>query len=183
MRERAPAALISDEEIGELQRLLSRATESACPDWPAADREDLVHTALVRMMQMMGEGSLEARPSRQYVRRVAYNQMIDEIRRRQRDRDVSRRAGGEAPLRLAWSVGTTPDPERLTADRELLGAIRSCLVGLAAARRRAVVMWLLGYGYREIGAAMEWTPKRTDNLVTRGREDLRLCLRRKGHGL
>jgi len=78
-------------------------------------------------------------------------------------------------------ASTQPDPEGLSAGTELGRAIRGCLEGLVAPRRQAVSLWLLGYGHQEIAERLGWNRKRAENLVTRGRENLRECLAEKGY--
>ena len=72
----------------------------------------------------------------------------------------------------------TPE-ERSTASQRG-GAIRDCLAGLKLERRRAVTLYLSGNTVPESAGLLDWTVKKTENLVYRGLADLRRCLTGKG---
>ena len=50
-------------------------------------------------------------------------------------------------------------------------------------RRLAVTLYLQGHSVPAAARLLEWTAKRTENLVYRGLADLRECLTAKGMGL
>jgi len=156
--------------LRELRRLLLRAVGNICPRWLANDREDLVQTALVRLMETgrTRPGALEF--PKAYARRVAYTAVVDEIRRRRRRQETPL---GELEATAPCLRSFRPDPEALSAGSELGEAIRECLRTLSASRREALTLWLLGHKNREISDLLGWDRKRTENLVTRARCDLR----------
>ena len=47
-------------------------------------------------------------------------------------------------------------------------------------RRLAVTLHLQGHSVPEVGRLMGWSAKKADNLVYRGRADLRECLELRG---
>src|SRR4029453_8034234 len=112
-------------------------------------------------------GAAEFSPG--YLYRTAYTVVIDEIRRRKRLQEVPIDNG--PPLHSGQA-----GPARHVIGREVRDAIRRCLAGLAASRRRAVVLHLLGHTLAEIAALLECQPKQAENLASRGRADLRACL-------
>jgi RNA polymerase sigma-70 factor (ECF subfamily) len=73
-----------------------------------------------------------------------------------------------------------PDPESAASALEVDRGIRACLGALAAPRRRAVTLHLLGYSLAETAEALGGTLKRSEHLIYRGLDDMRRCLVRKG---
>jgi RNA polymerase sigma-70 factor (ECF subfamily) len=146
--------------IERIRQVLIRAVERHCPPALAAQREDLVQMALVRLLERpRGEGSNPRGAS--YLWRVAYTVVIDEIRRvRRQQRQAEQLPEGEQ---------RTPGPE---ARSELL----ECLGALQDRRRTAVTLHLEGFRTAEVAIALGWTEKQAENLVYRGLADLRACL-------
>jgi RNA polymerase sigma-70 factor (ECF subfamily) len=146
--------------IARIRQVLIRAVERHCPPALAAQREDFVQMALVRLLeQPPGEGSSPRGAS--YLWRVAYTVVIDEIRRfRRQQRQAEQLPGGERG---------TPGPE---VRSEILG----CLAALQERRRTAVTLHLQGFRTGEVASALGWTEKQAENLVYRGLADLRACL-------
>jgi predicted nucleic acid-binding protein len=64
--------------------------------------------------------------------------------------------------------------------RQLARAIEECLKTLIRPRRLAVTLYLQGHRIKETARLLGWNEKRTENLIYRGREDLRECLQKKG---
>ncbi len=168
---------LADERFGRLRSELVRAVARVCPGWLANDREDIVQNALTKLIDTASRSDGELEFSKAYLRRVAYTHVVDEIRRRRRRSESALETVEESGSPLA---SPRPDPEAASAGSELGKAIRGCLVGMVAPRRDAVSLWLLGYSYREIARRMGWNGKRAENLVTRGRANLRDCLTSKG---
>src|SRR5262245_26110874 len=162
-----------------LRRDLARAVARVCPRWQAARRDDLVQSAVMRVMQVVNmpheadEGV--ARFSASYLYRVAYSVLVDELRRTQRRRETSLEEETAAPLAVSED-----DPERLAASGEIGRGIQDCLARMIRDRRLAVTLYLQGHSVPEAAKLLEWSPKRTENLVYRGLADLRECLTSKG---
>jgi len=165
-----------DEVFSSLRRDLERAVSRISPRFPAAERDDIVQAACIRLLELQGRRSEGAGAfNASYVWRVAYSALIDEIRRRRRRR--------EAPLEpevIDTTMHASGNPERETAAHELGSAIQDCLQGLVRARRLAVALHLQGYSVPESARLMGWQRKKTENLVYRGLGDLRRCLHGKG---
>lgn len=167
-----PAGLTEDESV-RLRATLSRAVASRCPGWLADQREDIVQDAMARVLAQTpkGEGDEPFRAS--YLWSAAYSALIDEIRRRQRRREVPL-PEHEPP------ASAQPSPERHTAGREINTGLRQCLRRLVDDRRRAVTLHLQGHRVKEVAALLGWDDKRADNSIYRGLGDLRRCLTAKG---
>lgn len=175
-RGRRAGSELETEEFADLRRRLARAVERRCPRWLSDQREDIVQVAVMRLMQITGRDErTEPFPS-SYLWKVAFSAMIDEIRRLRRAQLVS--------LDEAVVNPPAPDsgsnPEAVRRGREIGGGIRQCLADLTADRRRAVTLYLVGHTVPEITRLMGWNLKRAENLVYRGLEELRGCLRGKG---
>lgn len=168
----------SDQEVAELRRQLERAVSRTCPRWLAAEADDLVQNALLRLMEIWRRREGEAQFSTFYLRRAAYSVVVDEIRRRRRRGEVSLEpeAEGEEPARPSRE----PDPETVSASRELGREISECLGRLVRPRRLATTLHLQGHRIREVGELMGWTEKKAENLIYRGLSDLRSCLHERG---
>ena len=161
-----------------LRQDLARAVARLCPRWLLSDRDDLVQSAAIRVIQAMerqpsSEGN--PAPSSSYIYKAAYSALVDEIRRvrRRSETDID-----ESAVELvAPGVG---DPERAAASREIGEGIEECLTRMVADRRLAVTLYLQGHTVPESARVLGWPAKRTENLVYRGLADLRDCLRSKG---
>ena len=147
-------------DIERIRQVLIRAMERHCPPALAAQREDLVQMALVRLLERpRGEGSNPRGAS--YLWRVAYTVVIDEIRRVRRQ------------LRQAEQL---PEGEQRTPGPEARSELLECLGALQDRRRTAVTLHLEGFRTAEVATALGWTEKQAENLVYRGLADLRACL-------
>jgi RNA polymerase sigma-70 factor, ECF subfamily len=169
VRERPESAL----DVDEIRATLTRALARACPAWLAHERDDLVQTALVRILDARRRKGPDAVRAASYVWRTAYSVVVDEIRRRRRE---PRAAVGEEPPEIASN--RTPEHERQA--REAGAALRICLATLAEPRRVAVLLRLQGHGLAEAAGLAGWDVKRLENLAYRGLADLRRCLETKG---
>ena len=164
-----------------LRATLARAVRRQCPRWLSDHADDLAQEAVLKVMtaaQREGERSL----SSFYLYRVAHSTLVDEIRRRQRRREVSldvessddQSNGGPEPQAAG-------NPEQDASLRELSLALRDCLLDMSKDRRLAVTLYLQGHTVPDAARILGWPAKRTENLVYRGLADLRQCLLGKGH--
>ena len=157
----------------DLRSQLDRAVARICPRWLRGERDDLVQISMVRILEQARGGGAAFNAT--YLWRTAYAVVLDEVRRarRKHERPIEDEGMTEA------SSGDA-GPERRALDAELVRAIQACLRGLSADRRRAVQLRLAGLRYAEAAELLGADAKRTANLVFRGFEDLRACLREKG---
>jgi RNA polymerase sigma-70 factor (ECF subfamily) len=162
-----------------LRRDLSQAVARVCSRWQPARRDDLVQTAIMRVMEVLGrppdanEGETPFTSS--YLHRVAYSVLVDELRRERRRHETSLDDDGVGDV-----AGREEDPERLARSGEIGRGIQDCLTRLKRERRLAVTLHLQGHTVPEAARVLDWTVKRTENLVYRGLADLRECLTSKG---
>lgn len=165
-----------------LRAALARAVRRQCPRWLNDHAEDLVQAALVKVMAAAGNSEGNRPLSSFYLYRVAHSALVDEIRRRQRRREVALEVNDpeEQPGRDA-EPQAAGDPEQDASLRELGVAVRSCLLEMTDDRRLAVMLHLQGHSVPEAARILGWPVKRTENLVYRGLADLRQCLLAKGH--
>ncbi len=168
---------VNDQFLTELRRRISQAVFRVCPGWLSSHAEDIVQTAIMRVLDAAGKRG-EEKPdlSAVYLERAAYSATVDEIRKHRRRR--------ENPVTDERSIqrGATDraDPEMLAASREIAAGIGHCLSGLPSLRRLAVTLHLQGHSVSEVAAILRWRFKRAENLVYRGLADLRRCLTLKG---
>ena len=174
----APIDQDLEQEVAELRRQLVRAVERICPWWLSAEADDLVQTALLRVLEIRRRREGEAEFSTFYLRRAAHSAVVDEIRRRRRRGEVPLEAEGEEPA----LPSVAPGPETITEAGELGKAITECLGRMIRPRRLAVTLHLQGHRIREVGALMGWGLKKAENLIYRGLSDLRECLGSVGYG-
>lgn len=158
-------------DLDEVRSVLDRAMARACPAWLASEREDLVQSAMVRLLELQARKGEDMVTAASYVWRTAYSVVVDEIRRRRRDRSV--------PLD-AHDALAPRTPERDGASREAGRALRACLAVLQEARRIAVMLHLQGHVRSEGAGLVGWPVKQFENRVYRGLADLRRCLQSKG---
>jgi len=149
---------------------LRAAVARACPSDLASQREDLVQTSLLRVLEREAAGEQNKVRTTSYLWRVAFSVIADELRRRRAEQLRSRRT----------MVGEQPVPEERSPSPELGLGIRDCLGQLAEPRRMAVLLHLQGFRAEETAEVLHWAVKRVQNLTYRGLADLRECLQRKG---
>lgn len=159
-----------------LEPVLRAAVRSICPAWLAAQADDLVQEALVKLWRLGGTGEGESTVPSSYLWRVAHSVLVDEIRRRRRRREVPTQTEPEVAEREAEQ----PGPERSAVGAGMGRAIRDCLRSLVPPRRRAVTLHLLEHSVPEIARLLGWEEKRAENAVYRGLAGLRRCLAKKG---
>ena len=114
------AAAVTEARWTALREALARAVRRQCPRWLSDHAEDLAQSALVKVMAMPGTGEGNRPLSSFYLYRVAHSALVDEIRRRQRRREVAlevdeseERRGGTVEPQAAG------DPEQDASHREL----------------------------------------------------------------
>jgi len=157
--------------------LLARFREQVgryCPAWLHDRIDDIVQDAWMRLKRAQERNERNRDPGSSLIAKVAYCATVDEIRRRQRRREVSVEAAGDS------LVTREVAPDRAASAREVGSAIRVCLGGLLPNRRLAVTLYLQGHTAPETGTLLGWTLKRAENMIFRGMADLRSCLVRKG---
>jgi RNA polymerase sigma-70 factor (ECF subfamily) len=162
-----------------LRRDIARAVARLCPAWIADRRDDLVQAAVMRVMHLAAARSPSPERiqtlSTSYLYKVAYSVLVDELRRLRRRRETDLDEQGPD-----LTARASENPERTTASREIGRGIRECLKVIKRERRLAVTLHLQGHSVPEAARILDWTLKRTENLVYRGLADLRVCLTAKG---
>jgi RNA polymerase sigma-70 factor (ECF subfamily) len=174
----APIDRDLEQEVAELRWQLVRAVERICPRWLTAEADDLVQTALLRVLEIRRKREGEAEFSTFYLRRAAHSAVVDEIRRRRRRGEVPLEAEGDEPA----LPSVAPGPDTITEAGELGRAITECLGRMIRPRRLAVTLHLQGHRIREVGDRMGWGLKKAENLIYRGLSDLRECMGDLGYG-
>lgn len=159
-----------------LRAKLTRVVAQACPAWAAAQQEDIVQAAMLRVLRLRARGEHEGALPDAYVWRTAYCATIDELRRIRAKREVPLASESRPDLPDLRSRG----PEHDTHAAEISAAIRECLATLNAERRHAVTLHLQGHSVPETGRLLGWSTKRAENMVYRGLAELRQLLSKKG---
>ena len=149
---------------------LRRAVDRCCTGWLEQYRDDIFQVGFMRLMKAMERGGPL---NKTYIKRVAYTAMVDEIRRLRPQRMATEMV--DPPAR-----GGESDPEQVFSGRRVGTAIRRCLDHLRVARRRALVLYLQGHSVPEAARLLGWSVKKAENLVYRGRTEIRDCLERQG---
>lgn len=156
----------------ELQLRLRVCVRRVCPAWLAGHEDDLVQTALMKLVR----SKVEIRTDWAYLNRLAYSVVVDEIRRRQRRHEVG--MSPSMPDRIANSADLSPEDR--TRGLQVGEAVVDCLGELRSLRRRAVVLHLQDHPIAEIATMLRVDPKKAANLTYRGMADLRQALRKRG---
>lgn len=142
------------------RQVLERVIGSRCGGLLASEREDLVQSAMVRLLER-GQREDFAVRSPSYFWKVAQSVLVDELRRQGRERRFAERASRE-------QVATRDPVDGLQ--------LRHCVECLEARRRLAVTLHLAGLRIPEVARSAGWTDKQAENLIYRALRDLRLCL-------
>ena len=150
-----------------LREVMVRSVGKHCPSDLASLREDLVQTALLKVLERgMEVRAEEAPPRASYLRKMAFTVVIDELRRKRRQE--------------AQRVALAGAPPAAGSPTDVGFAIRQCLEMLPEARRMTVTLYLQGSRSAETARALGWKEKRVENLLYRGLDELRHCLGSKG---
>ncbi len=162
-------------ELEELRLRLVRLVAKRCPHWSPLQREDVVQEALIKVERVLTRRAPDDPLPTAYLARCAHTAICDELRRARWRYEVATdegeertfEAGAPSPLRQAWS-------------RQILEGVQSCLRGLRDDRRHGVWLHLQGYSAREAAELLGLQARQAENLIFRGRGDLRRCLRDRG---
>jgi RNA polymerase sigma-70 factor (ECF subfamily) len=170
------ARQLAEGECARLRAALARAVCRICPSRLAAQADDIVQAALLKVLAVH-----DGRPiASAYLWRAAYTATVDEIRRRRRRREVPLEAAAPPDAAPAAGPRADSDPEGAVWAREIGRGLADCLRYLIEGRRLAVVLHLQGHSVPEAARILSWSDKRVENLVYRGLFDLRRCLTTKG---
>jgi RNA polymerase sigma-70 factor (ECF subfamily) len=169
----APAAPAEDRHAETLRVEVVRAVRKVCPRWLADEAEDLAQITMTRVLGRVRAtaGAVAYTPG--YLYRAAHSALVDEIRRRRKNREVAVDPDSQAGPRSI-------EPDRQAKGREIREAITRCLAALHPPRRRAVMLHLQGHSFAETSTILGCARKRAENLVYRGLADLRACLAARG---
>jgi RNA polymerase sigma-70 factor (ECF subfamily) len=162
----------SADDYARLRRKLVQAIRHYCPGWLSDAGEDLVQTALIRVLEARRSRGDESRLPAAYLYKAAYTAVVNEIRRRRRRPEI--------PLDGQPDPHAEASPERALSARELGEAIRRCLARVLRDRKLAVTLHLQGYSNDEAAHILKFDRKRTRNLTYRGLADLQKCLASQG---
>ncbi|MEZ4239628.1 MAG: sigma-70 family RNA polymerase sigma factor [Myxococcota bacterium] len=167
LRRDDPQAIDAD-----LRDKLSLQVRRVCPRWLREQQEDLVQTAMVKLIRTTSDRAFDLG----FLRRVAYSVVVDEIRR-QRCRSETAMSPS-LPDRIASSADLSPETVARGAEigEELLAALET----LSVDRRRAVTLYLQDHAVPDVASLLGCDRKRASNLVYRGLADLRDALRARG---
>jgi RNA polymerase sigma-70 factor, ECF subfamily len=174
----APVTAGSSSEVSEAPERLrvdvERAVRNVCPRWLTDQIDDLTQIATSRILQRLRDtAGTSVVLTSGYIYRAAYNALIDEIRKRRRQREL--------PMEPDLVPASHEEsPERRAEARGIREHVSKCLSALMAARRRAVMLHLQGHSLDEICAILEEPRKKIENLAYRGLADLRRCLKARG---
>ena len=150
-----------------------RAVARVCPPALRSQQDDIVHNAMVRVLEIVRRGEQNAPRTSSYLWQVAYTATIDEIRRLSRRKEVALDA-------LATDGPAEPARDGGEEQQQIGLEIRDCLARLARPRRHAVGLYLFGFDAEESARVLGANVKRAQNLTYRGLADLRRCLEAKG---
>jgi RNA polymerase sigma-70 factor, ECF subfamily len=178
----APTAADGQRMAGteEIRRGLERAVDRVCPRSLAAHRDDLVQSAMLRILELQRRGEEIRTFSSLYLRKVAYAVLVDELRRLRHRSEIPLAADAGAGEAVDEPRADATDPERRYQERQLGQVIADCLRSIKLERRQALVLFLQGHSVPEAARILGWSHKKTENVVFRGRADLRRCLELKG---
>lgn len=163
------------DEYTRIRKKLLVAVHGVCPAWLRDREDDLVQAGMMAVMRIVSQRETDREFPASYLRKVAYSALVDEIRRQRSRKEIplETTTGEELPV-----LESRPSPERESFGREISAGIRKCLEQLVKPRKLAVTLHLLGYKVPQIARKMGWNTKRASNLVYRGLDALRDCLRR-----
>lgn len=160
---------------------LRRVFRKTCPAMLRSQIDDLTQKAILRLLERDQKVGQQQSYCGSYLHRTAYCVLIDELRRARRTSELHGVQGEEQELEgVTSSEPSQRSPEEQLFDLEMSRAVQDCISQLKEDYRVAAVLQMQGHRYDEIASALECDRKRISNLLFRGREMLRACLRQKG---
>lgn len=156
-------------DVRAIRACLVAAVRRTCPAEIAAEADDIVQEAMLRVLRADA-----VVVNQRYLHRVATCATIEVLRRRRAARlEFTGEHGPEARE-------VARDPAEQLADRQLGLAMRDCLAAQPDDRRRTIELHLLGHSVPELARLLGLGEKSSENLVYRGLKMLRACLAAKG---
>jgi len=136
-------------------------------------RDDIAQNTSMRLLRLVQDGKKRLSDlSKAYIRRVAFSTMANMWKQQKRRGEDA--LDGDLAATLAAAGG---NPETESSRRQLGHLIAEHLGRLPLDRRRAVHLCvLLGHSVPEAAALLGFSRKKTENLVHRGRQQLRASL-------
>ncbi|MEM7481241.1 MAG: sigma-70 family RNA polymerase sigma factor [Acidobacteriota bacterium] len=168
---------MEDRYYEELRASLTRGVRARYPSLCPQDVEDVVHEALLATMKVLERKGSEVRNPSAYAYKTACHRAAELLRRRSREFPPTDEADFDnSPIDQG-------NPEVEARWRASKGLIYDCLRSMDNQdRRRAVWLFLMEYRAKEVARIHGWDRRRAENLIYRGRNDLKRCLERKGVG-
>ncbi len=169
----APSHIAAD-DYEQLREVIASSLWRISPTLSATQREDVIQRSLLGLLQHRNRHEGVEHYSTSYLRQAAYHALIDELR------EANRRPEVELEESSVVLPSKKPGPDQWSLSQEIGQAIRECLRRLPAPRRLALSLVLLGHSVPEVAALGGWNAKKTENLVYRGRRDVKKCLQARG---
>lgn len=160
-------------DFDRIERILRRSVRKVCPADLRGEIDDIVQTSLTRIASRVQQSESPIDYGSAYLWKVANHAVIDEIRKRSRNRE-------DRCSDLDEGAADTGDPERAAQSTRIVNGVRECLHEAPEDRRSALGLHLQGLSAAQIATALGWKQKRCENLIYRGLTALRACLRTKG---
>lgn len=168
--------LASDSETHERLRTI---VYQKCPPGLRGRVEDIAQKASLRLLANSSKKE-DSSYCTAFLYRIVSSVIIDELRSRSRKKERTLKLSEPSIEEIAVEESPCRDPESILSGQRAGLDIRICLERLSEERKTAVILSLQGYRASEIASEFGWKTRRAENLVTRGRNNLRDCLRKKG---
>ena len=156
----------------QLGALVSRMSQGSLRE----KKQDLLQRSLLKILELEKRQPGRTIWTPVYLSRLVKSLLIDEFRHRARRPEESL----DEDLAALLPATNTTSPESRLLSRELGTALKATLDRLAPARRQACMLYLAGFGTREIAEKLGWQTKKTENALFRGLADLREGLATQG---
>ncbi len=143
---------------------------------PAEEVDEILQDVRIRLWKAHPDSENLERLGASYLVKVVSSAVVDRLRRRRR---------ADTNLDAANEMTTVPEalqvlPPDIIERDALAERLEQALATLPANRRLVVQLHLEGYGRDEMAGMTGWTEAKVRNLLYRGLEDLRECLRSDG---
>jgi RNA polymerase sigma factor (sigma-70 family) len=139
------------------------------------DLEDVEQEVRVKIWTFLKKGKkIDNLPS--YIKRVAYSQTIDELRKAMKQRPSSEPESLRRVFSGADQITAAPmdlSPESRLDERETRESLGSMVDSLSENRRKVLRLFLKGLTIEEISSSLQWDKTTVRHLFYRGIDDLR----------
>ncbi len=170
-----------DKAIQEYSFLIRAAIRKTSPQIDESQMDDIEQEVKIKIWKEILKSEKKILNLGSYIWKVTYTTTCRIMKDLSAERKMARSQNEDAQnidRRITSDKNSTP--EHHFEKKELMDIIKKSIDSLIHSRRAVLKLYLLGMDHMEISEYFGWSEGKVRNLISRGLEDLRKSLRRKG---